>query len=288
MTPTKRGHPFTVAAWILVVALVVAGIAGVLGDILSRSLVVDLAAMWPLLAVAVFVGSLVSWRGKSRRSGAVLPLAILTVLVLAGALHIGGWERLPSATARLAGPPATEMSQPTELVAQISGELEVEAKNGETAYRVDPILRGGAAGVPRATETSVDGDMSISLEAAEDSPAWYSFAGWQIGLNPNVTWRLVLNGDIDADLTALVLSSAAIAGSGSLRLGEPPDDVSVIVAGNFEVTVPAGSAVVVDGNANVPSSWEEVGGGFASPADSGEGAWRISVQGDATPTLREG
>lgn len=288
MTPTKRGHPFTVAAWILVVALVVAGVAGVLGDILSPSLVVDLAAMWPLLAVAVVLGTLVAWRGESRRSGAVLPLAILSVLVLAGALHIGGWDRLPSATARLTGPLAAEMSQPTELVAQISGELVVQAKNGDTAYRVDPILRGGTAGVPRATETSVDGDMSISLEAAEDSPSWYSFAGWQIGLDPNITWRLVLNGDIDADLTALVLSSAAIAGSGSLRLGQPPDDVSVIVAGSFDVTVPAGSAVVVNGKANVPSSWEEVGGGFASPANAEQGAWRISVQGDATPTIREG
>lgn len=288
MTPTKRGHPFTVAAWILVVALVVAGAAGVLGDILSPSLVVDLAAMWPFLAVAVLLGALVAWRGKSRRSGAVLPLAILTVLVLAGALHIGGWDRLPSATARLSGPAAAEMSRPTELVAQISGELVVEAKNGDTAYRVDPILRGGAAGVPRATETSVDGDMSISLEAAEDTPAWYSFAGWHIGLDPNVTWRLVLNGDIEADLTALVLSSAAIAGSGSLRLGQPPDDVSVILAGDFDVTVPAGSAVVVDGEANVPSSWEEVGGGSASPVDADDGAWRISVQGEATPTIREG
>lgn len=288
MTPTKRGHPFTVAAWILVVALIVAGVAGVLGDILSSSLVVDLAAMWPLLALAIVLGTLVALRGKSRRSGAVLPLAILTGFVLAGALHIGGWDRLPSATARLTGPPVGEMSQPTELVAQISGELVVSAQNGDAAYRVDPILRGGAAGVPRATETSVDGDMSIRLEAAEDTPAWYSFAGWRIGLDPTVTWRLVLNGDIDADLTTLVLSSAAIAGSGSLRLGQPPGDVSVILAGDIDVTVPAGSAVVVDGEANVPSSWEQVAGGSASPAGADDGAWRISVQGDATPTIREG
>lgn len=288
MTPTKRGHPFTVAAWILVVALIVAGVAGVLGDILSSSLVVDLAAMWPLLALAIVLGTLVALRGKSRRSGAVLPLAILTGFVLAGALHIGGWDRLPSATARLTGPPVGEMSQPTELVAQISGELVVSAQNGDAAYRVDPILRGGAAGVPRATETSVDGDMSIRLEAAEDTPAWYSFAGWRIGLDPNVTWRLVLNGNIDADLTTLVLSSAAIAGSGSLRFGQPPGDVSVILAGDIDVTVPAGSAVVVDGEANVPSSWEQVAEGSASPAAADDGAWRISVQGDATPTIREG
>lgn len=287
MTPSKRGHPFTVAAWMLVVALVVAGVAGVLGDILSPSLVVDLAALWPLLALALAVGLVVMWRSKSGRTGAVLPLTLLTALVLAGALHLGGWEELPSATARLTGPDPDELSDPAELVAQISGRLEVGPLPDTAAYEVDPILRGGSAGVPQATETSVDGAMSIRLEAAENAPFWYSFAGWEIGLNPDVTWRLVLNGDIDADLTALVLSSAAIAGSGSLRLGQPEGNVSVIVVGNLDVVVPTGVAVVVDGEADVPGSWEASGNGFRSPGPVEDGSWRISVQGDAVPRISE-
>jgi hypothetical protein len=244
--------------------------------------------MWPLLAVALVVGGVVIWRGKSGRTGAVLPLGLLSVFVLVGALHIGGWDRLPSATARLTGPDPGELSRPTELVAQISGRLEVDSVAGDAAYRVDPILRGGSAGVPQATETSVDGAMSIRLEAAQDTPAWYTFAGWRIGLNPEVAWRLVLNGDIDADLTPLVLSSAAIAGSGSLRLGRPPGgDVSVIVVGDFEVVVPSDVAVVVDGDAHVPGSWETAPNGSRSPVSPENGAWRISVQGDAAPTIRE-
>lgn len=288
MTPTKRGHPFTVAAWMLVVAVLVAGAAGVLGGILSSSLVVDLAALWPLPALAILVGALVAWRGRSRRSGAVLPLAILSAFVLAGAIHLGGWDQLPSATARLSGPPPADLSAPTELIAQISGDLVVRAHPDGVAYRVDPILRGGSAGVPRATETSVDGAMSVTLEAAEETPSWYTFAGWRVGLHPDVTWRLVLNGTIDADLTAVVLSSAAIAGSGTLRLGQPPGDVSVIIAGDFDVTVPPGVAVIVDGEAHVPASWEASGGGAVSPVDPEDGAWRISVQGDAVPRVREG
>lgn len=287
MTSSKRGHPATVAAWILVVAIVVAGVAGVLGGILSTSLVVDLAAMWPLLALGVLLGSLVAWRGKSRRSGAVLPLGLLTVLILAGALHLGGWEPLPSATARLTGPPPEELSEPTELVAQIGGDLVVASHSGP-AYRVEPILRGGRAGVPQATETAVDDDISIILEASPDAPPWYAFAGWRIGLAPQVLWRLVLNGDLDADLADLRISSGTLAGSGSVELGDPGGRVSVIVSGDIVVSVPSGAAVVVDGEATVPSAWEEVGGGYASPSsEDSDDAWHLSIQGDDTPTIRE-
>src|SRR5690606_40495649 len=61
----------------------------------------------------------------------------------------------------------------------------------------------------------------LSLPFTE-APSWYTFSGWRIGISPAVTWRLVLNGRIDADLTAVTLSSAAIAGSGLIRLGTPP------------------------------------------------------------------
>jgi len=289
MTRDRGGHPFTVAAWILVVALLFAGTAGVLGGILSRSLVVDLIALWPLLVVAVAAGLITRMLRKDRRAGAVLPLAIFTALVLAAALHLGGWERLPSGAISLRGPAPAEMSDPTELIVQISGDLELEAEDSGVAYQVEPIPRGGRVGVPRATETAVDEAVSVEFEAVPDAPSWYRFSGWSIDLSPDVNWRLVLNGHMQADLTMLTISSAAIAGSGVVRLGAPPETgSSVIIAGDLEVIVPPGAPVLVSGQAQVPPDWEEDGDRHRSPNAGADGNWTISVQGEAIPRIVEG
>lgn len=291
MRASRGGHPFAVAVWMLCGAVVVASVAGVMGGILSRSFVVDMAAMWPLVAAAVLIGLSGRWLGRRRaRSQALLPLALFTALVLGASLHLGGWDRLPSASARLTGPEDGILSQPTELVAQVVGDLELAAGEPSVAYSVRPILRGGLVGAPRATETVTDGSLSVRIEAAPDAPAWYQFAGWSISLSPRVPWRLVLNGSMDADLTGLPLSSGALAGSGSVRLGEPPEGgAGLILAGDFVVTVPPGAAVVVDGEAVVPSGWEAAEGGSRSPAASGDGeAWRLTIQGDVPVTIREG
>lgn len=286
MNSRAGGHPFTVAAWILVVGLVVAVAFGVTTGILSRSLVVDLAAMWPLFAVALIVGLAARLLRKSRRAGAILPLSLFTALFLAGAIHLEGWDQLPSASGRLVGPDPSALSDPTELTAQISGDL-VIVPTDTAAYVVEPIVRGGSVGIPQATETSVDGAVSIRIEADPEAPSWYTFSGWRIGISPAVTWRLVLNGRIDADLTAVTLSSAAIAGSGLIRLGTPPaDGASVIIAGDFDVVVPADVPVTVTGAADVPGGWQADGDRARAPADGA--GWRIDVQGDAVPRIREG
>lgn len=290
MRDAADGRAFAVAVWILLAAVAVAGIAGVLGGILSSALVPDLIALWPLLAVALAVGVLGRWLARRRggRSRAILPLTLFSAVVLAASLHLGGWEELPSAEARLTGPPAAS-GEVAELVVQMSAEIRVRPSTGRSAYRVDPILRGGLAGVPEATETSTDDDLSIVLSAASDPPSWYSFAGWNVFLSPEVRWRLVLNGRLDADLGDLDLSSAVLAGSGVVDLGHPPvEGGSVIVAGDLDLVVPADAGVVVDGPATVPPSWESTERSARSPAADDDGRWSISVQGDADVTVVEG
>lgn len=291
MTSRRGGHPFAVAAWILFGAVVVASVVGVLGGILSRSYVVDMAAMWPLLAGALLLGLLGRRMGRrSARSPAILPLTLFTAVVLAASLHLGGWDPLPSASARLTGPGVEELSDPTELVVQVIGELVIGPGDG-SAYAVSPIQRGGQVGVPQATETSVDGAVSVRIEAAPDAPSWYTFAGWEVALSPGVSWRLVLNGRIDADLSSLVIDSGAVAGSGTVRLGEPSEGgASVIFAGNFQIIVPPDAAVVVDGEASVPADWTRTDGRARSPSAGSDGAdaWRLSIQGDVPVMIREG
>ncbi len=291
MTAPRGRHPFVVAAWILVGVLVVVAALGLVSGILSPALVVDLVAMWPLVLVVVAAGLIGSWRGRRNhdRAGAVLPLAIFTALVLAISLHLGGWSQLPTAEGRLTGPPAEELSNPTRLTVQISGDLIVHGTEAGVGYVVDPILRGGDVGVPQAKETSVDGALSIVMDSDEKAPAWYRFSGWKLGLAPIVGWRLVLNGSIDADLTGLEIDALAMGGSGNVSLGAPPEaGAEVVLSGNFDLSVPSGSPVRVVGPASVPSGWSSDDGDFSSPqAGSGSPGWTIRVEGDTPARLAE-
>ena len=290
MTEPAGRHPFVVAAWMLVGAVVVATGVGILGGILSKSLVVDLVAMWPLFGVILLAG-IIGWlrrRKKERRAGAILPLAVFTALVLAVAVHLGGWSQLPSAAARLTGSPAVDLSEPTLLTVQIVGDLEVGPATGGPGYRVDPILRGGLVGVPEAVETSVDGAIAVRISAA-DAPSWYMFSGWKLGLTPDASWRLVLNGKIDADLSSLRIESGAMAGSGAVALGDPPPGGgNLVVAGDFHLTVPGDAPVRVSGAADVPEDWLLTESGATAPGGaSGGDGWIIDIQGETRVTVVE-
>lgn len=292
MTTGTDGRAFAVAVWILIVAVAVAGTAGVLGGILSTSLVPDLVALWPLLAVVLVVGLVGGWAARRRghRSRAILPLMLFSGIVLALSLHLGGWAGLPTAEARLTGPETPDLGEVAEFVTQIAGEIRVRPlQSNSAAYQVDPILRGGRTGVPEATETSVDGRVSIVLGAAAEAPSWYSFAGWEVALSPEMRWRVVLNGVLDADLTALTITSAVVAGKGLVRLGDPPPGgAAVIVAGDVDVVVPSGAGVAVEGDASVPGSWECDSGRCRSPAADEGDRWTISLRGDVAVTVDEG
>lgn len=281
MSPSQGGHPLATAVWILLGAVVVAGAAGIAAGILSPVLILDLASLWPLVGVATLLGAWGRRRSTQPRGKALLPMALFTSLVLAAALHLGGWELLPSAEGRLTGPELSEVSDPTEIRVNVSGDLVLGANAG-AAYRIEPILRGGSVGVPGATETYVNGDLSIWIEEIE-APDWYAFAGWRLTLNPEVAWKLILNGALDADLTELEIESAAIAGSGTILLGTPPPGGSgLIVAGPFTVTVPDGTAVIVNGPVVAPPDWVRDGDTTSSP-HSGDRSdrWRIAVQGES-------
>lgn len=286
MKPTLGGHPLATAVWLMVGALGVAAAAGVAGGILSPVLILDLASMWPLTALALALGGLGQWRARRPRGRALLPLALFTSLVLGVALHLAGWEYLPSSATTLVGPPSVEASDPTEIRVNISGELVVAAASGP-AYRIEPILRGGSVGLPTARETYVDGELSVWVEETSADP-WYSFAGWRLHLSPEVSWKLILNGAIDADLTALSVESAAIAGSGQVRLGRPPlRGGGLIVAGKLTLTVPPDAAVVVTGPVFPPPGWASNGEGATSPGGAeGDDQWRISVQGEDPLVVR--
>jgi hypothetical protein len=278
----RRGVP---RVWILLVlALVVILVAISLG-LLSRSVLLDLLAWWPVWLV-LFVLALLSrgrrW-GRLRLSALV---AILSILALGAFFtgHVRGWPVMPSAAIGLNGPQAGSVVTGA-LSARIEGPLEVGSGESGFLYAVHPIRMGGDIGPPVATEQLQGPNISVALEPSPD-PGLYTFAGWALDLDEAPIWSLSLAGEIDADLSRLTLSSLQVDGRGSLALGAATANTVVTVSGDFDITLPPGSPARVVGDATVPSTWTASDDGFQAPV-LGEG-WVISVGEGSSLSVREG
>jgi hypothetical protein len=276
-----RGVP---KIWVLpVVALVVILVAISLG-FLSRSVLLDLLAWWPVWLVLLGLALL----SRGRRWGRVRPsalVAIVSVLALGTFLtgHVRGWPVMPSATIGLNGPQAGSVGTGA-LSARIEGPLEVSSGQSGFLYAVDPIRRGGDIGPPVAVEQLQGPNISVALEPSPD-PGLYTFAGWALDLDEAPSWSLSLAGEVAADLSRLHLTSLQVDGGGSVSLGAATADTVVTVSGDFELVLPAGAPARVVGDATVPSSWTASDDGYVSPA-AGEG-WVISVGEGSSLTVNE-
>jgi hypothetical protein len=267
-----------------VLALVLILLAISLG-FLSRSVLVDLLAWWPVWLALLGLALL----SRGRRWGRFRPsalVAIISVLALATFLtgHVRGWPVMPSAMVGLYGPQAGSVVTGA-LSARIDGPVEVGSGQTGFLYAVEPIRRGGEIGPPVATEQLQGPNISVALEPSAD-PGLYTFAGWSLDLDEAPTWSLSLSGELEADLTRLRLASLQVDGAGSVALGAAAANTVVTVSGSFELTVPAGTPVRVVGDAVVPSGWTLTDDGYVSPT-SGEG-WVISAGEGSSLTVREG
>lgn len=275
-----RGFP---RVWLLPIAalIVILGVA-VIGR-LSRSIVADLLAWWPvwlgLTLAAVFLRD--RRIGQFRVAG-LIPLTALVFVALFLWGHLAGWSIMPSAAQRLVGPEVGGFNRAT-LSADIDGEIYVRG-GSEYLYRVEPAMGGGGIGIPQASEQVVDSTVSIVLEP-QPAPGLYTYAGWDLTLADEPRWTLTLNGAIDADLSSLRVDDLSIDGSGVVGLGDVETETRVSVSGSFRIVVPADTPARVVGAASVPSSWVLDGRGAMSPV-SGPG-WVIAVGPEASVTVSE-
>ncbi|MGH8875141.1 MAG: hypothetical protein ACRDVM_07810 [Acidimicrobiia bacterium] len=262
-------------AWLMVGVVVTVLGLGVVGAILSPSLLLDAVSLWPLPAVAGGAGLVVEpFRRRRRRLGAVLPLGLLSWLALAVATHLGGWDPLPSSSADLVGPPGNAAPE-AALVATIEGDLRVTTGRDRPLYSVEPVRRGGEVGVPVADEQRPDRRLRVQISETAGG-SWFRFAGWWLELSEGPAWTLELGGNLEADLSRLLLVGLELAGGGVVHLPPPGGPVPVEVEGDFQVTVPAGAPVEVRGEAQVLDDWAPTEDGYRSPV-SGEG-FVITVQ----------
>ena len=254
---------------LVLVALAVLGWAGYL----SRSLLLDFVAWWPVWVLVALAALVVRGRraGRVRLSGIVPVVATLLIGLFATA-HLLGWPLMPSTDRILVGPSA-EGVETAALSARVDGELRVRAGAG-FLYLVESLRLGGEVGVPDAEEQKAESAVVIEL-IPDEMPGLYGFSGWDVVLSSVPTWSLTLQGDIDADLTSIQVAGAQAEGSGTLVLGTVPGPTAVSVVGVFTVAVPPATPIRVVGEAEVPGDWEALSDGSRSPAP-GNG-WVLSV-----------
>jgi len=270
-------------SWLLPIGAltVVLGIAA--SGWLSRSIVADFIAWWPVwLGIAVVAYLFRERKFGMFRAAGLAPLVALVVVGLFTWGHLSGWTVMPSASHRLVGPEADGFAS-ADMNVHVDGVIEVEG-GGQFLYLVEPVMRGGRIGIPVAAEQVIADSISIELEPPAD-PGLYSFAGWDLELSSTSRWTLTLEGAVDADLSSLDVDQLTLAGSGAVVLGQADEATGVSVDGMFHIVVPEGEEARVIGLASVPASWSLDGLGAISPTH-GEG-WVITVAPEAVVTVSE-
>jgi hypothetical protein len=252
--------------------------------ILSRSLVLDLVAWWPVWLGVLLIALVAHGRriGKVRAAGLV-PLITTAALGVFLTGHLLGWSAMPSAVPSLVGPRANGYSEAT-LEAELDGKVKVAA-GSEFLYEVEAVRLGGDIGIPEATELIEASTILVALGPSSDA-VFDTFAGWDIALSTAPSWALILEGSIDADLTGLELTEVQLTGEGVVTLG-PVDIVTPMSAvGEFRLIAAEGVAVRIVGPATVPESWEKLTDGWRSPTP-GDG-WVVSVPIGSSLTVTDG
>jgi hypothetical protein len=275
-----RGFP---RVWLLPVGAltVVLGVAA--AGRLSRSIVADLIAWWPVwLGIALAAYFLRNYKIRHFRVAGIIPLVALLFVGLFAWGHLAGWSVMPSASQRLVGPEPGGFTE-AAIQAEINGVIEVDG-GAQFLYLVEPVRSGGTIGIPGANEQVLGSAVAVLLSPPGD-PGLYSYAGWDLSLNDAPRWSLILDGAIDADLSSLTVDDLSLAGGGVVRLGSADGETPVSVSGNFRIVVPPDTPARVTGLASVPASWTLDTGGAVAPT-FGAG-WTITIEGDSDVTIGE-
>ena len=262
--PASTASPWPIIGWLLLfVSVTVVGIAAWAG-LLMPAVVLDVLSFWPAWVVALLV-ALALWPLRRRgiaRIGAVLPLLLFSWLGGAVGLHLAEWDQLPSASADLRGPSASDVAT-AEMDVAVSGSLSVRS-GAEQLYDARLVRSGGDTGPPDALERMVPSDAVVSLRERV-AAGWFRSSGWRVRLNRGPAWTIDLSAAVvDVSTRGLDVRRLSVVGDGDVRVGPPPVDSVVILDGELTLTVPVGAAVEVVGAAAVPGAWETTEDGSRS------------------------
>lgn len=254
-------HISTLWAWLFVGLLVVAVVVGVIGRVFSTAVVLDIVSFWPFLIVVFLIAATVLPRARGRSLAAVVPLLLIGWLVSSIALHLSGWDQLPSSAARLTGPVHVGAAS---LAVEVPGLIDLRAvPDQQASYLVTPRRAGGPMGAPEAIERQNDSVLTVALRPTEAS-RWFQSEGWDVTLDQRLEWALEVSAEtVNLDLTTASVRSLVVTGNGSVILsGESA--VEVELAGNVSVVIAQDTTVQVIGQADVPARFVPTDDGFRS------------------------
>ena len=248
-------------AWGVLVLSVVLLVVVTQAGWLMRALILDVGSLWPapLLAIATMEvrDRLARRRNRVVRtgSGVAVPLLLFTWVVVGLALHLAGWEQLPSSAVALRGPEVPDLLVAAELDIRSGGEV-VLGGESEYLYEVTPMRRGGIVAPARGSELIGGRNATISLTESSEA-GWFGSRGWRVSVSVSPWWGLTVRAPrLEADLTAVRLQSLHVQADGRIRLGSPSGDVTVRLDGGVVLEVPSGASVEVEGPARVGPGWE--------------------------------
>ena len=248
---------------------VVALSVGLVGNVLSRSAVLDALALWPLAAL-VLPAALIGLKGGRHR--ALAPLVLLTWLLVTVGLHLGG----------VAGLPSTAAAVRSDVAAVDEARLTVSIDNvfvrmTEGPFSVTPAPVGGTAGVPVVERVSGSTATALVITTDPTRSPWFRFGEYRVSLDAGVRWDLrVRVAGLELDLTDVdVVAGRFESMTGRVVLGRPSRPATLEFAGDIEVSVPEDSPVRVIGSTRLPDGWTVDGNGGRAPVE-GDG-WTIRV-----------
>jgi hypothetical protein len=258
----------------------VAVVVAIAAKLLSVSLILDLAALWPAVALGAVLMPLALLRGGVWRFAP--PLILLVWLFIGLALHLAAFPLLPSAAGDLDAGVGVDEVGTAKLTAGPIDSLQVDFSGGGELASVTMRRRGGDVAPPTATPLVGDGRAEIVL-AERDDPGFFEFEGWQLHLGDVGSWDLIVSAsDLSIDTNGVSQASIMASGAGHVALSGVSNESLLEITGVFEVTVPRGVGVVLDGQATTPNDWTRTERGLTAPGDVG---WTLIVSDDSRVTV---
>ena len=225
-----------------------------------RSVVLDVVSLWPgwvaTMGLLLIRRRMLRHRRRAIRSGpgTAPPLLLLAWVVIGLALHLTGWDVLPSSAGDLAGSPVGADIATAILDVQLDGEVVLEGGAG-LLYEVKP-MRGGDSAPAQGSEILIDREVTVRLREGPD-PGWFGSGGWKVSVSTFPEWNVrVRAASLEADLTMVRLNSLQVAADGRIRLAAPSGDVPIHLGGELVLEVPSDASVEVAGPARVGPGWE--------------------------------
>ena len=259
----------------------VAIFVSIAASLLSISLILDLAAMWPVLVLGIIFGILSVVRGGVWRW--VTPLVLVGWMLATMGLHLAALDLLPSAVGDLQLEVGSDEVGTAQLRAGPLAAVDLSFAEQPQLLSVDMRRRGGDIGPAQVTPLVGDGRAEIVLTERTDA-GFYRFEGWDLTLGIVESWEIDLAAArLDIDTSGVRRATIRATGAGAIHLAAVPGESIVEVTGVFNVTVPRGVGVVLDGEATTPHDWTRTDRGLSAP---GEVVWTLIVSGDSSVTVR--